>query len=171
MFLCITPDMFLCFNEEFTLLHIFIDADSCPVKEEVYRVAKRCELDVTLVANTWMRIPNDPRITLEIVAAGPDVADDWIVEQIQENDIVVTNDIPLADRCIKKGACAIKPTGKIYTEESIGDALATRDLMTELRSAGVITGGPPPLKKCDRSLFLQQLDNVIQSIRRKYKLA
>jgi len=153
------------------LLHIFIDADSCPVKEEVYRVAKRCELDVTLVANTWMRIPNDPRITLEIVAAGPDVADDWIVEQIQENDIVVTNDIPLADRCIKKGACAIKPTGKIYTEESIGDALATRDLMTELRSAGVITGGPPPLKKCDRSLFLQQLDNVIQSIRRKYKLA
>ena len=85
------------------------------------------------------------------------MADDWIVEHLQPDDVVVTNDIPLADRCLKKGACAIKPTGKVYTEDSIGDALATRDLLTELRSAGVITGGPPPLKKCDRSLFLQQL--------------
>ena len=169
---CITPDTFLlCLNKEFILLHIFIDADSCPVKEEVYRVAKRCALDVTLVANTWMRIPNDTQIALEIVSAGPDVADDWIVEQLQSDDIVVTNDIPLADRCLKKGACAMNPAGKVYTEDSIGDALATRDLMTELRSAGVITGGPAPLKQCDRSLFLQQLDNVIQAIRRKHKLA
>ena len=150
------------------MLHIFIDADSCPVKEEVYRVAKRCALDVTLVANIRMKIPNDPRIVLEVVAAGPDVADDWIVEHLQPDDIVVTNDIPLADRCLKKGACAINPAGKVYTEESIGDALATRDLMTELRSAGIVTGGPSPLKECDRSQFLQQLDNVIQAIRRKH---
>ena len=117
------------------------------------------------------RIPDEPQITLEVVAAGLDVADDWIVEQLQPDDVVVTTDIPLADRCLKKGASAIKPTGKVYREDSIGEAVATRDLLTELRSAGEITGGPPPLKKCDRSLFLQQLDNVIQAVRRKHKLA
>ena len=149
-------------------MHIFVDADACPVKQEVYRVAKRYALDVTLVSNTWMRIPDEPRIALEVVAAGLDVADDWIVEQLQPDDVVVTTDVPLADRCLKKGACAIKPTGKVYTEDSIGEAVATRDLLTELRSSGEITGGPPPLKQSDRSLFLQQLDNVIQAIRRKH---
>ena len=153
------------------MLHIYIDADACPVKDEVYRVAKRYELDVTLVANTWMRIPNDPRIVLQVVGAGPDVADDWIVEQVQPDDVVVTTDIPLADRCLKKGARAIRSTGKVYTEDSIGEAVAARDLMTDLRSEGMVTGGPPPLQKCDRSLFLQQLDNVIQAVRRKHKLA
>jgi uncharacterized protein YaiI (UPF0178 family) len=150
------------------LLHIFVDADACPVKQEVYRVASRYQLDVTLVANSRMRIPNDPRITLEVVADSFDAADDWIVEHLQPHDIVVTTDIPLAGRCLKKSARAIGPTGKPFTENNIGETVAIRDLLSELRSAGEITGGPPPLKKRDRSRFLQQLDEVIQSIRREH---
>ncbi len=150
------------------MLHIFIDADACPVKPEVYRVARRYRLDVTLVANSWMRIPNERRIALEVVADGFDAADDWIVEHVQAHDIVVTADIVLASRCLKKDARVMGPSGKPFTEENIGDAVATRDLLSELRSAGEITGGPPPLKKRDRSRFLQQLDNVIQSIRREH---
>jgi uncharacterized protein YaiI (UPF0178 family) len=150
------------------LLHIFIDADACPVKPEVYRVASRYNLDVTLVANSWMRVPNEAEITLEVVEDGFDVADDWIVEHVQPLDIVVTADIPLASRCLKEGARVIGPTGKPFTENNIGQAVATRDLLSELRSAGEITGGPPPIKKSDRSRFLQQLDEVIQSIRRKH---
>jgi uncharacterized protein YaiI (UPF0178 family) len=150
------------------VLHIFVDADACPVKQEVFRVAKRCGLDVTLVANSWMRIPEDPSIRLEVVAAGPDVADDWIVDQVQADDIVITTDIPLADRCLKKDAVAIKPSGKVFTEDNIADALATRDLLENLRSAGEVTGGPPPLKKADKSFFLQELDKVIGIIRRKH---
>jgi len=149
------------------LLHIFVDADACPVKEEVYRVAGRYGLNVTLVANSWMRVPNKRWIALEVVAKGSDVADDWIVEHIQPDDIVVTADIPLANRCLKEGASVIGPIGKPFTESNIGQVVATRDLLSELREAGEITGGPPPLKKRDRSRFLQQLDNVIQSIRRK----
>jgi uncharacterized protein len=137
------------------------------VKQEVYRVARRCSLEVVLVANTWMRIPNDPSVSLNVVSDGFDAADDWIVEHIEPGDIVVTADIPLAGRCIKKGAGAIRPSGKPFTEESIGDTVAHRDLMAELREAGVITGGPPPLQQRDRSYFLQQLDVLIQSIRRK----
>jgi len=150
------------------LLHIFIDADACPVKQEVYRVANRCQLDVTLVANAWMRVPNTPSIKLQLVADGMDAADDWIVEHVQANDIVITADIPLAGRCLQQGAEVIGPTGKPFTEDKIGEALAARDLLSELRDAGEITGGPPPLKKQDRSRFLQQLDKVIQSIRRKH---
>ena len=150
------------------MLHIFVDADACPVKQEVYRVASRCCLDVTLVANSWMRIPNERWIALQVVADGFDAADDWIVEHVQSYDIVVTADIPLASRCLKKGAYVIGPTGKPFTEDNIGQAVATRDLLSELRDAGEITGGPPPLKKHDRSRFLQQLDEVIQSIRRKH---
>jgi len=150
------------------LLHIFIDADACPVKQEVYRVASRCGLDVTLVANSRMRIPNEPWIALEIVANGLDAADDWIVEHVQPHDIVVTADIPLASRCLKKDASVIGTTGKPFTEDNIGHSVATRDLLSELREIGEITGGPPPLKKRDRSRFLQQLDEMIQSIRRKY---
>jgi len=149
------------------LLHIFVDADACPVKKEVYRVAGRYRLDVTLVANSWMRVPNDQWIALEVVGEGFDAADDWIVEHAQPHDIVVTADIPLASRCLKEGARVIGPTGKPFTENNIGQAVATRDLLSELREAGEIMGGPPPLKMCDRSRFLQQLDNVIQSIRRK----
>ena len=150
------------------MLHIFVDADACPVKQEVYRVASRCRLDVTLVANSWMRVPNERWIALEVVGDGLDAADDWIVEHLQPHDIVITADIPLASRCLKKGARVIGPNGKPFTENNIGHAVATRDLLSALRDAGEMTGGPPPLKKRDRSLFLQQLDDVIQSIRRKY---
>ncbi len=149
------------------MLHIFIDADACPVKKEVYRVAGRYGLDVTLVTNSWMRVPNESWITLEVVGEGFDAADDWIVEHAQPDDIVITADIPLASRCLEQGARVIGSTGKPFTEDNIGSAVATRDLLSELRDAGEITGGPPPLTKRDRSRFLQQLDAVIQSIRRK----
>ncbi len=149
------------------MLHIFVDADACPVKQEVYRVASRYHLDVTLVTNSWMRIPNERRIALEVVGDGFDEADDWIVEHVQPHDIVVTADIPLATRCLKAGACVIGTTGNPFTEDNIGQAVATRDLLAELRGAGEITGGPPPLNKRDRSRFLQQLDEVIQKIRHK----
>jgi len=152
------------------LLHIFVDADACPVKKEVYRVASRYRLDVTLVANSWMRVPDERWITLEVVDDGFDAADDWIVEHVQPHDIVVTADILLASRCLKEGAHAIGSTGKPFTENNIGLAVATRDLMSELRGAGEITGGPAPLTKRDRSQFLQQLDQVIQSIRRKHMI-
>ena len=150
------------------MLHIFIDADACPVKQEVYRVASRCALEVTLVANSRMRIPSEPWISLEVVANGLDAADDWIVEHVQPHDIVVTADIPLANRCLKKGARVIGTTGKPFTEDNIGQSVATRDLLSELRDRGEMMGGPPPLKKRDRSRFLQQLDEIIQSIRRKH---
>ncbi len=150
------------------MLHIFIDADACPVKQEVYRVARRYGLDVTLVANSWMRIPYEPWLTLEVVEDGFDAADDWIVEHVEPYDIVITADIPLASRCMQEGSRAIGPTGRPFTEDNIGEAVATRDLLAVLRSGGEITGGPQPLTKRDRSQFLQQLDEVIQSIRRKH---
>ncbi len=150
------------------LLHIYIDADACPVKQEVYRVAQRCKLDVTLVANSWMRIPNQRGVVLEVVGDEPDAADDWIAEHVQPLDIVVTADIPLADRCIKAGAHVIGNTGKRFTEDNIGDILATRDLYSDLRETGDISGGPPPLQKKDRSRFLQRLDETIQTIRREH---
>jgi uncharacterized protein len=149
------------------LLHIYIDADACPVKAEVFRVAGRYGLEVTLVANSWMRIPNEKRIRLEVVTDGFDAADDWIAEQAQTDDIVVTADILLASRCLKKGAQVIGTSGKPFTENSIGDVVATRDLLSDLRSAGAITSGPPPRTKRDQSRFLQQLDAMIQSIRHK----
>ena len=111
-----------------------------------------------------MRVPNKEWISLEVVEDGFEAADDWIVERVQPHDIVVTADIPLASRCLKEGAHVIGPTGKPFTENNIGQALATRDLLSDLRGAGEITGGPPPFKKLDRSRFLQQLDEVIQSI-------
>ncbi len=148
------------------MLHIFVDADACPVKKEVYRVADRYGLDVTVVANSRMRVPDEGLVVLKVVGAGLDAADDWIVEHVQPHDIVITDDIPLAGRCLKKGAPVIGSKGKPFTEDNIGDTIATRDLLAELREAGEITGGPPPLKPRDRSMFLQQLDQVIQSIRR-----
>lgn len=155
-------------KKEFVLLHIFVDADACPVKQEVYRVAKRCRLHVTLVANSWMRIPDEEGIVLQVVGDGFDAADDWIAEQVEAQDIVITADIPLASRCLKKEAHVIGPTGKPFTENNIGDALATRELMAELRDAGEIGGGPPPFQKRDRSNFLQKLNEVIQLIRRQH---
>ena len=114
-----------------------------------------------------MRVPNERWIARQVVGNGCDAADDWIVENVGPLDIVVTADIPLASRCIEQGARVIAPTGKTFTEDNIGEAVATRDLLSELRGAGEITGGPPPFKKRDRSRFLQRLDEVIQSIRRE----
>ncbi len=150
------------------MLHIYIDADACPVKPEVYRVAKRYQLSVTLVTNSWMRVPAEQGIVLQVVEGGFDAADDWIVEQVRANDIVVTADIPLASRCLKEGAHAIGTTGKLFTEDNIGQAVATRNLLAELRGAGEMAGGPPPLTKRHRSRFLGQLDEVIQAVRREY---
>ena len=150
------------------MLQIFIDADACPVKDEVYRVAHRHSLSITLVANSWMRIPDDQNIKLEVVGGDLDEADDWIVEHAQADDIVITIDILLADRCLKKGARVIGSNGKSFTEDNIADAVATRNLMSELRDAGEITGGPPPFKKSDRSQFLQEMNEVILSIQRQY---
>lgn len=152
------------------MLHIFVDADACPVKNEVYRVAERCGLEVTLVANGWMRVPQVRWLRLQVVADGFDAADDWIVAQLAPQDIVVTADILLASRCVKAGARVIGPTGKPFTEDNIGQAVAARDLLAELRSAGEHTGGPPPLNKRDRSRFLQKLDEMIQAIRRSSSL-
>ena len=150
------------------MLHIYVDADACPVKEEVYRVARRCGLAVTLVANSRMRIPNEQRIRLEVVTDGFDAADDWIVSHVEPHDIVVTADVVLASRCVKAGARVIGPSGKPFTEDNVGQAVAMRDLMADLRATGEITGGPPPLTKRDRSRFLQKLDEVTQAIRREH---
>jgi hypothetical protein len=145
---------------------IYVDADACPVKEEIYRVAQRFEFAVVLVANVWMRTPDSPLIDLVVVSDGFDAADDHIVEQALPNDIVVTDDIPLASRSVAKGARALNHKGKIFTAESIGDTLATRDLLTTLRSGGQITGGPAPFRQVDRSNFLQALDRLCREVQR-----
>jgi uncharacterized protein len=150
------------------LPQIYVDADACPVKKEVYRVANRYHLAVTLVANAWMRVPNERWLTLKVVTDGFDAADDWIVGHVQPDDIVVTADILLASRCVKEGARVIGPTGKPFTEDNIGQAVATRNLLSELRDAGEMTGGPRPLQKKDRSRFLQKLDEMIHAIRREH---
>ncbi len=151
------------------MLDIYIDADACPVKEEIYRVARRLSLQVIVISNSPMRTPRDgPSIQCIAVGKGDNAADDWIAEHIGEGDICITADIPLADRCLKKGAAALGPRGKPFTEESIGEALATRDLLFSLRESGQISGGgPPPFTQKDRSEFLNQLDQVIQKIRNK----
>jgi len=138
------------------------------VKQEVYRVAARYSLGVTLVANSWMRVPEEEGIVLHVVGGGVDEADDWIVAHVTPLDIVVTADVLLASRCIKAGAHAIGHTGKAFTEDNIGDAVATRNLLAELRGNGEITGGPAPFTQRDRSNFLQKLDQVIQLVRREH---
>ncbi len=149
------------------MLHIYIDADACPVKQETYHVAERYGLQVTLVANSWMRIPEKKWIKLFVVNDHLDAADDWIVQNIGEDDIVISGDIPLASRCLKKGALVLGTTGKEFTDSDIGDSLATRDLLKELREAGAIVGGPAQFQKKDRSRFLGSLDQMIRRIRRK----
>ncbi len=146
---------------------IFVDADACPVKQEVYRVAGRHALRVTLVSNSWMRTPGDDWIELVVVDGGLDVADDWIADRVQEGDVVVTADIPLASRCLKKRARVVAPTGRVFTEDMIGEALATREILSQLRDAGVVTGGPAPFEKRDRSRFLQNLDEAIRKANRE----
>ncbi len=148
------------------LLDIYVDADGCPVKQEVYRVAKRYGLKVILVANSWQRIPHEDWLELAVVEDLFDAADDWIVEHVTENDIVIAGDIPLASRCLKKGARVLGPRGRVFTEDSIGEALGTRELLSHLRDLGTQTGGPAPFENRDRSRFLQRFDEIIQAVRR-----
>lgn len=145
---------------------IYIDADACPVKQEVYRVAERHGLRVYVVSNSPIAVPRDPLIERVVVAAGMDAADDWIAERAARGTIVVTQDIPLAARAVKAGAVAIAPNGKPFSENSIGMTLATRNLMDQLRSAGEITGGPRPFTAKDRSVFLQSLEREIVRLKR-----
>jgi uncharacterized protein len=145
------------------LIKIYVDADGCPVKNEVFRVAFRYGLKVFVVSNSIMRIPQEELFQLVIVKEQFDAADDWIVEHIRENDIAVSSDIPLAARCLEKGARMLGPKGRVFTQESIGSALANRELMAYLRDMGNITGGPAPFEKRDRSRFLQHLDGAIQA--------
>ncbi len=148
-------------------IRIFVDADACPVKPEIYRVAARYALHVYVVANAFMAVPRDELIERIVVSEGPDVADDWIAERAGTRDIVITADIPLAGRCVRKGATVISPTGKPFDDNSMGMALATRDLMTDLRSAGAVTRGPPPLSRQDISRFLSALDLAVTRLKRK----
>lgn len=145
---------------------VYIDADACPVKDEVYKVALRYGLKTWVVANAFLTVPQSPKIERVIVEAGPDVADDWIAERVGPGDVVVTNDIPLADRVLKAGGAALSPTGKPFTADSIGAAVAQRALMEHLRSTGEITTGPRPFSRADRSAFLQALDRLVgQAVR------
>ena len=147
------------------LPEIFVDADGCPVKQEVYRVAQRYGLKVTLVANAWMQAPQAEWLELVVVNDQFNAADDWIVEHVGENDIVISTDIPLAARCLEKGARVLSAKSRVFTESSIGDALATRELLSHLRATGMVTGGPAPFDKRDRSRFLQTLDRIVQACR------
>jgi len=145
---------------------ISVDADACPVKAEIYRVAERYQLKVFVVSNSYMNVPRDPRIELVVVADSFDAADNWIAERAGPGDIVVTADIPLADRSLKAGAMAIGNTGVPFTPSSIGMAMASRELLSNLRAMGEVTGGPKPMSPRDRSRFLSALDEAIQKIRR-----
>lgn len=144
---------------------IYVDADACPVKQEVCKVARRYHLKVILVSNSQMRV-TDPDVARLVVVNGEfNAADDWIVAQVAPGDIVITADIPLAARCVRCGARVLNPTGGEWSDANVGQALATRDLLAELRDAGAMLGGPPPFQARDRSRFLQSLDQVIQSLK------
>ncbi len=147
-------------------MQIYIDADACPVKQEVLRVAERHGLRVHMVGNSWLRLGDHPLVQQTVVPEGADAADDWIADHIAPGDLVVTADIPLAARCLKAGAAALGPGGKAFTEANIGITVATRDLMTHLRDSGEITGGPPAFGKKDRASFLNALEAAIQAARR-----
>lgn len=146
---------------------IYVDADACPVKSEIYRVAERYGLKVYVVANSYINVPRDPRIEQVVVGDSFDAADNWIAEHVGPDDIVITSDIPLADRSLKKGAAVIGATGVPFTTSSIGMAMASRDLMSNLRAMGETTGGPKPMSARDRSRFLSALDEAIQRLKRR----
>lgn len=147
-------------------IRVFVDADACPVKAEIYRVAERYRLPVLVVSNSLIAIPQTPLVQRIVVEAGPDVADDWIAERAGHGDIVITADVPLAARCVKQSAEVIGPTGRRFDPDSIGMTLATRNLMDELRSAGQMTGGPRPFAQKDRSAFLNALDTAVVRLRK-----
>lgn len=145
---------------------ILVDADACPVKDEIYKVAWRREVPVTIVSNQWLRVPDHPLIAREVVSDGFDAADDWIAERAGPDAVVVTADILLADRCLKAGASVIAPNGKPFTSASIGGAIATRAIMADLRAGGDQIGGPKPFAAADRSRFLQALDTTLAKLQR-----
>ncbi len=147
-------------------VRILVDADACPVKEEVYRVAFRREVPVKVVSNSWLRVPDHPLIERVVVSDKFDAADDWIAEQADANTVVITGDILLADRCLKAGASVIGHNGKPFTAASIGGAIATRAIMADLRAGAGVTGGPAPFAKADRSRFLQALDQALARLGR-----
>lgn len=149
------------------LIRILIDADACPVKDETFRVALRYQLQVLVVANKPMRLPLQPLVEMVVVTGGFDAADDWIVDNSKADDIVVTTDVLLAERCVKKGVRTLSPKGEEFTEDNIGSAVAMRELMQNLRHMGEIRGGPAPMDKKFRSQYLAKLDQIIQSIRRQ----
>ena len=148
-------------------MHIYIDADACPVKDEVARVAERHTIPMTFVSNAWMRLPDHPLVARVSVPNDPDAADDWIAERTEAGDIVITNDIPLARRCVVKGATVLRPNGTVLDDNSIGMAVAVRDLTTHLRDTGTMTGGPAGFTKADRSRFLDKLENAVQASKRR----
>jgi uncharacterized protein YaiI (UPF0178 family) len=150
------------------MLTIYIDADACPVKDEVYRVARRYTMRVAVVANAPLRVPPDPLVEL-VVRPGFGTADDLIAEQSGPGDIVITADIPLAARCLARGALVLGPKGNPFTDNDIGSALALRGLMDELRQGGVVTGGPAPMTPKDRSRFLSKLDEAVNAVLRAQK--
>ena len=150
-----------------TPTRIYVDADACPVKDEIYRVALRHGVPVSVVAGNFIRVPQDPLIERIAAGSGMDAADDWIVERVKPGDVVITSDIPLASRCVKAGSAVIAPNGKPFTEESIGMTLAVRNLMTDLRSSGEVTGGPRSFTPRDRSTFLSTLDTTIRRVQRQ----
>jgi uncharacterized protein YaiI (UPF0178 family) len=144
------------------MTEIFIDGDACPVKEEVYAVAARLGLSVVVVANQPIRVPRDAGVEMVLVPDGPDAADDWITEEIRAGDIVITADIPLAARCLARGAHALGTNGREFSPDSMGQALATRAIKATLREAGALTGGPAPITARERSRFSSALDAVVQ---------
>lgn len=148
------------------MIRILVDADACPVKEEIYKVAFRHEIGVTVVSNSPIRIPVHPLIERVVVSDGFDAADDWIAEQADGDAVCITADILLADRCLKAGASVIAPNGRPFTTASIGGAIATRAIMADLRAGGDIVGGPAPFSKADRSRFLSALDEVLVRLKR-----
>ena len=151
-------------------LTVYVDADACPVKAEVYRVAERYGLKVYLVANDIISVPRDqPKVELVVVSDRFDAADDWIAERAGPGAIVVTNDVPLASRCVKAGAYALAPNGRVFSPDSVGMSLAVRNLMQDLRASGEVTGGPPPFSKKDRSAFLSALDLAVTRLRRQIR--
>jgi uncharacterized protein YaiI (UPF0178 family) len=146
---------------------IFVDADGCPVKDEIYKVAERFQVPVILVANKYMNIPLNPLFKMEVVSSGFDAADDWIVEQTTQKDLVITSDILLAERCLKKGSRVLGPKGVEFTEDNIGTSVANRELMQNLRHMGENRGGPAPMDKKARSQFLGTLDKILHALKNK----
>ena len=143
-------------------MKFYIDADACPVKDEVYKVARRYSLEVLVVSNSHMRVPFETGIKAVVVGSGFDEADDWIADNVEEDDVVITTDIPLSARCIEAGAWVVNHKGFIQDEATIGNSMANRELMDLLRQMGETTGGPKPMAKKDRSCFLATLDQIVQ---------